>query len=90
LGDSKAILHNSESGCQFLTTDHRPSDPIEKERILAIPGAFIENGRLNGKLQVSRALGDSSLHPFVSHVPDVKYTEIDSVIIGFYLSMISL
>jgi serine/threonine protein phosphatase PrpC len=40
-----------------LSTDHKPDDPLERERILKA-GGTVEKSRVNGKLAVSRALGD--------------------------------
>lgn len=78
LGDSRCLLYNSKQELpSFLTRDHKPNDPIEKKRIMAIPGGFIEDGRLNGKLSVSRSLGDSALVPYVSCIPDINVQEID-------------
>lgn len=78
LGDSRAILFNSRAEVPLcLTRDHRPVDPEERKRIIAIPGGSVEDGRVNGKLSVSRSLGDSSLHPYVSSIPDVNFTPID-------------
>lgn len=40
-----------------LSVDHKPDDPIEKERIEKA-GGYVQTGRVNGNLAVSRALGD--------------------------------
>ena len=37
-------------------------------------GGFVRNKRVNGVLAVSRALGDGSLHPFVSPEPHILVT----------------
>lgn len=55
-GDSRAVL--SKAGkCSFSTTDHKPVNPIEKERIQKAGGSVMIQ-RVNGSLAVSRALGD--------------------------------
>ena len=42
------------------------------------------NGRVNGQLAVTRALGDSMLTPYVSHVPYVtKVSEVFSSSLSF-------
>ena len=43
-----------------LTIDRKASDPEEVARI-AESGGFVANGRVQGTLAVSRALGDSQL-----------------------------
>ena len=43
-----------------LTIDRKASDPEEVARI-AESGGFVTNGRVQGTLAVSRALGDSQL-----------------------------
>ena len=40
-----------------MSFDHKPDDPKEKERIDKADG-FVSNGRVNGNLSLSRALGD--------------------------------
>ncbi|KAF9349078.1 Protein phosphatase 2C 2 [Mortierella sp. NVP85] len=55
-GDSRAVL-----GCDgtaiALSNDHKPVNKGESRRIVAA-GGFIESGRVNGSLALSRALGD--------------------------------
>ena len=40
-----------------LSKDHKPDDPEEATRIQAA-GGFVDDGRVNGMLALSRALGD--------------------------------
>ncbi|XP_021467852.1 protein phosphatase, Mg2+/Mn2+ dependent, 1Ab isoform X1 [Oncorhynchus mykiss] len=55
-GDSRALL--SRGGrVHFFTLDHKPSNPLEKERIQNAGGSVMIQ-RVNGSLAVSRALGD--------------------------------
>ena len=56
-GDSRCILWGSEKKVVELSTDHKPDLPTEKERI-SKAGGFIIEGRVNGNLNLSRALGD--------------------------------
>lgn len=55
-GDSRAVLCRNGK-CAFATTDHKPVNPLEKERIQNAGGSVMIQ-RVNGSLAVSRALGD--------------------------------
>ncbi|CAL8101947.1 unnamed protein product [Orchesella dallaii] len=55
-GDSRAVACIN-GRCQPLSFDHKPSNPIESERIKKA-GGFVEYNRVNGNLALSRALGD--------------------------------
>ncbi len=78
VGDSRSYLvHIDDSGTvtvQILTKDHKPSDPVEKQRIES-NGGFVFQHRLAGVLAVSRAIGDNNL-PGITHDPDVQITKI--------------
>ncbi|OLY84060.1 putative protein phosphatase 2C [Smittium mucronatum] len=77
-GDSRAILSCSGDAVE-LSHDHKPSNPEEYKRIVA-SGGFVEYGRVNGNLALSRALGDfdfkknegrSAEEQMVTALPDV-------------------
>nr|CCC89542.1 putative protein phosphatase 2C [Trypanosoma congolense IL3000] len=79
VGDSRAVM--CRGGVPFpLSEDHKPTLPKERERIKKA-GCFVQNGRVNGVLSLSRALGDFSfkdqgLKPeeqAISPVPDVVH-----------------
>ncbi|KAF9276775.1 Protein phosphatase 2C 2 [Mortierella alpina] len=55
-GDSRAVL-GSDGGAIALSYDHKPVNREESRRIVAA-GGFVESGRVNGSLALSRALGD--------------------------------
>ncbi|XP_028620945.1 protein phosphatase 1B [Grammomys surdaster] len=55
-GDSRAVLCRNGQVC-FSTQDHKPCNPMEKERIQNAGGSVMIQ-RVNGSLAVSRALGD--------------------------------
>merc|ERR1712127_444863 len=55
-GDSRTVLSRDKTVIE-LSHDHKPNDKCERERIEKA-GAFVENGRVQGNLAVSRALGD--------------------------------
>ncbi|CAG0918907.1 unnamed protein product [Notodromas monacha] len=55
-GDSRAVLARGGE-VALATTDHKPSNPLERERIINAGGSVMIQ-RVNGSLAVSRALGD--------------------------------
>ena len=55
-GDSRAVLSSSKV-VKLATEDHKPMNPIERERIQNAGGSVMIQ-RVNGSLAVSRALGD--------------------------------
>lgn len=55
-GDSRCVI--SRKGQAYnLSRDHKPDLEVERERILKA-GGFIHNGRVNGSLNLARAIGD--------------------------------
>ncbi|XP_077222326.1 putative protein phosphatase 2C 11 [Tasmannia lanceolata] len=55
-GDSRCVI--SRKGQAYnLSRDHKPELEVEKERILRA-GGFIHAGRVNGSLNLARAIGD--------------------------------
>ena len=55
-GDSRAVA-SINGKCVPLSFDHKPEDPNETNRIEAA-GGKVSWGRVNGNLNLSRALGD--------------------------------
>jgi serine/threonine protein phosphatase PrpC len=58
LGDCRAVLCRAGTAVD-LTVDCKASRPDEIARITAA-GGFVNNGRVRGQLEVSRALGDAA------------------------------
>ncbi|EGF80707.1 hypothetical protein BATDEDRAFT_19468 [Batrachochytrium dendrobatidis JAM81] len=56
-GDSRAVLCTTLGQAEPLSFDHKPKNPLELERIVAA-GGFVDCGRVNGNLALSRAIGD--------------------------------
>jgi protein phosphatase len=56
VGDSR-VLVCKDGECIAMTTDHKPTLVGERRRI-EMCGGFVDNGRVNGSLAVSRAFGD--------------------------------
>ena len=69
LGDSRAVLCRS-GGAVPLSRDHKPRNADERQRIIDA-GGFIADGRVNGDLSLSRALGDFR-HKVVHDLPPSK------------------
>jgi len=59
-GDSRAVISRGTRVSVFATKDHKTSSKTEKKRIRAA-GGFVANGRVQGILAMSRALGDFGL-----------------------------
>lgn len=57
-GDARAILVSSAGGSVALSKDHAPDSPREAERIKRAGSYLTEDGRIDGMLNVSRAMGD--------------------------------
>ena len=79
VGDSRALLVRADGTFKPLSVDHKANTPCEVERIRSLGGvvAFNKGWRVEGKLSVSRAIGDLPLKPFVSSDPDILETRID-------------
>ena len=56
-GDCRAVAVTYSGEIKRLTTDHKPFVASEEERINKA-GGFVEYGRVNGCLNLSRAIGD--------------------------------
>ncbi|KAL0272897.1 UNVERIFIED_CONTAM: hypothetical protein PYX00_005714 [Menopon gallinae] len=84
-GDSRCIVSKKGEVIE-MSLDHKPEDKLEMERIKKAGGRVTCDGRVNGGLNLSRALGDHSykrvdeLPPeeqMISPLPDIKVLEID-------------
>ncbi|CAD8202586.1 unnamed protein product [Paramecium octaurelia] len=82
-GDSRSVLCRNNTNFD-MSVDHKPDNQEEKQRIERA-GGFVSDGRVNGNLNLSRALGDleyksdSKLRPneqLIIAFPDVKKTEL--------------
>lgn len=56
IGDSRAVLCRGDNAVA-LSTDHKPDSPSEKNRIEKA-GGYVQQGRVNGALSLSRSFGD--------------------------------
>uniref|UniRef100_A0A915PUD6 protein-serine/threonine phosphatase n=1 Tax=Setaria digitata TaxID=48799 RepID=A0A915PUD6_9BILA len=83
-GDSRAVLCRKGMAVE-LSVDHKPEDDIERRRIETAGGEISVDGRVNGGLNLSRALGDHFYkknaalplkEQMISALPDVKQYKI--------------
>lgn len=56
-GDSRIVLCRNGQAMD-LSVDHKPEDQIEKDRIENAGGKITADGRVNGGLNLSRAIGN--------------------------------
>ncbi|XP_018364411.1 PREDICTED: probable protein phosphatase CG10417 [Trachymyrmex cornetzi] len=84
-GDSRCVLCRDGQAIE-LSLDHKPEDAPEMERIVKAGGEVTNDGRVNGGLNLSRALGDHAykqnmvLPPqeqMISALPDIRHITID-------------
>ncbi|CAD8099065.1 unnamed protein product [Paramecium sonneborni] len=82
-GDSRSFL-NRDGKPYDMSKDHKPDDDQEKKRIERA-GGFVSDGRANGNLSLSRALGDLEYkkdnrfkpeEQIITALPDVKSTQL--------------
>lgn len=78
VGDTRAVLCRDGVPLR-VSLDHKPELPTETLRIRKLGGTVTTTynsagqatSRVNGMLAVSRALGDTPLHPYVSSDPEI-------------------
>ncbi|SCU82820.1 LAME_0C03004g1_1 [Lachancea meyersii CBS 8951] len=71
IGDTMAILSKSNGDFKILTKLHVPSKGEEYERI-RISGGYVNNQKLDGVSDVSRAVGFFDLLPHIHASPDIS------------------
>ena len=55
-GDSRCVVCRKGQAIE-MSLDHKPEDDIERNRIVKAGGTITGDGRVNGGLNLSRALG---------------------------------
>ncbi|KAF8517426.1 PP2C-domain-containing protein [Hysterangium stoloniferum] len=78
-GDSRTVL-SVKGEVKPLSYDHKPQNEVETSRITAA-GGFIEFGRVNGNLALSRAIGDFEFKKNYSLSPERQIITADPDII---------
>jgi serine/threonine protein phosphatase PrpC len=82
LGDCRLVIAYSNGTCVPITSDHKPDDSFEKDRIEKIGGEIYHDSEgvcRIGDLSVSRAFGDGDNAPYISQKPDVFYKKINEL-----------
>ncbi|KAH7885274.1 PP2C-domain-containing protein [Phlebopus sp. FC_14] len=74
-GDSRSVL-SVKGEAKPLSFDHKPSNDTERARIVGA-GGYIEYGRVNGNLALSRALGDFEFKKNYSLIPQKQVITAD-------------
>lgn len=85
LGDSRAVINHHQQA-KSLSTDHKPTDPVERKRIEAT-GGYIQYERVLGSLAFSRGFGDfeakkPELGPkeqWISPVPELQAFQLEKM-----------
>lgn len=84
-GDSRCVVCRSGQALD-MSLDHKPEDEAEYSRIRNAGGRVTKEGRVNGGLNLSRAIGDHAYKrnkdlelkdQMITSLPDVKTLEID-------------
>ena len=82
-GDSRCVLCRGKETVS-LTEDHKPTNPDEERRIKAA-GGFVTEGRINGGLNLSRAIGDMNYKTVCPTLQDPIQASC-AVVLPFYTS----
>ena len=81
-----------------MSIDHKPDDDLEKKRI-SQAGGYVTDGRMNGNLNLSRALGDMEYKrqkdrdrdcQLIISKPDITVKELDTNVKFMYKFIIYL
>ncbi|KAI8621673.1 phosphatase 2C-like domain-containing protein [Chytriomyces sp. MP71] len=75
VGDARAVLSRNGKALR-LSYDHKGSDTHEVQRIME-NGGFVVNGRVNGVLAVTRALGDLTMKDYIIGNPYTTETVLE-------------
>ncbi|KAF5283184.1 hypothetical protein FQR65_LT02696 [Abscondita terminalis] len=79
-GDSRCIVSRNGKAID-MSVDHKPEDELESQRIIKAGGKVTSDGRVNGGLNLSRAIGDhaykqkkelSDREQMITALPDVR------------------
>lgn len=69
LGDSRSMIGFTNNKARAISRDHKPELKTEKKYIES-KGGSIRNGRVQGILAMSRAVGDKDISEFINDTPN--------------------
>lgn len=84
-GDSRCVVCRKGTAIE-MSLDHKPEDPLEWKRIMNAGGKVTCDGRVNGGLNLSRAIGDhaykmnkdlAATEQMITALPDVRTLRIN-------------
>jgi serine/threonine protein phosphatase PrpC len=79
IGDSRLTIVYKDGQSKQITTDHKPDDANETQRIKKMGGdIYLDSEGIYriGDLSLSRAFGDGDNAPYISQKPDIYYKKI--------------
>lgn len=86
-GDSRCVVCRDGKAVD-MSIDHKPEDALELARIRKAGGKVTPDGRVNGGLNLSRAIGDHAykqnkklplMEQMISPLPDIRTLQIDPI-----------
>ncbi|CAG2160671.1 unnamed protein product [Oppiella nova] len=84
-GDSRCVVSRNGRAIE-MSIDHKPEDELERNRVEKAGGKVTQDGRVNGGLNLSRAIGDHSYknnknvsdrEQMITALPDVKTLDLE-------------
>lgn len=75
-GDCRCVLANTDGSAIDLSRSHVGYDPAEKVRVEARGGFISMTGRVQGRLMVTRAMGDRPVKRYICSTPEVTTTKL--------------
>lgn len=75
-GDCRCVIANKDGFAMDLSRGHVGFDPAEKVRVEARGGFISMTGRVQGRLMVTRAMGDRPVKRYICSTPEVTTTKL--------------
>lgn len=78
IGDSRCIAYYINNKIRQISRDHKPNLAKEKSFIKK-KGGFVKDNRVNGKLAMSRSMGDKDLSKYLNYEPEIFYGSLQKI-----------